>query len=626
VSARQPFSALHEAACPSRALARPCAFQAGRVMALPAFLRRWLLALSLLASCLGALAATPVQTAPSPPPLPLRASAEPLDAWPWMAWLGDASHAWTAEDVWNRRASFQPPPHVGGSLGVRKEAVWLHLPVAVEQPPAEAWVLSIGYSSLQEVDFYLMQDGRVLQHAAMGYLRPQTLQSRASRTPAMRLALAAGERYDLLIRVRTAGPLILPITMSELPVRARLALREQMLQGLLNGLALCLVLYSLLQWIGLREKLFAYYALVVLGSAGFSLQYFGIGAQFLWPGNAWMEMHFAILAGLVALVGSFLFLGHILAPDDPHSRYARAMRAGAALMAAAALAHVLGLLSVRFATALMSLFGMVPTLASLPRAFRRMRRGDDVGGVLLVGWTVYGAAALTLACLVQGWVPVNFWTLHSFQFGATLDMLIFLRVLGLRSAAMRLATHAALVERDTMRSLAHTDALTGLPNRRSLLLALQSALPQCAPDRLVAVYLVDLDGFKPVNDRHGHDVGDELLVAVARRLCDVAGPSQQVARLGGDEFIVLATGLERPEEARALGDRLLHAFDAPFALPRHRIRVGLTVGYALAPLDATDAQELVAQADRAMYQGKQAGKHRLRRGGETAGSPAPTAA
>lgn len=583
--------------------------------------RRWLelgLALALLATCLGALAAP---AAPEPPRMPLRSSAKPLDAWPWMGLLGDASLTLTAEQVWARRDAFQPPPHRGGSLGVRREAVWLHLPVTVEQAPTEAWVLSIGYSSLQEVDFYLLQDGRVLQHAAMGYLRPQTLQSRASRTPAMRLALAGGGRYDLLVRVCTAGPLILPITMSELPVRARLALREQMLQGLLNGLALCLVLYSLLQWIGLREKLFAYYALVVLGSAGFSLQFFGIGAQFVWPGNAWMEMHFAILAGLVALVGSFLFLGHILAPDDPRGRYARAMRAGAALMAAAALAHVLGLLSVRFATALMSLFGMVPTLASLPRAFRRMRQGDAVGGVLLVGWTVYGAAALTLACLVQGWVPANFWTLHSFQFGATLDMLIFLRVLGLRSQALRLATHAALVERDTMRSLAHTDALTGLPNRRSLLLDLQAALPQCAPHRLVAVYLMDLDGFKAVNDRLGHDVGDELLVAVARRLGEVVGHSHRVARLGGDEFIVLASGLEQPEQARALGDALVRAFDAPFALPRHRVRVGLTVGYALAPLDAVAADALVAQADQAMYQGKQAGKHRLRRYGER-GAPA----
>ncbi len=560
-----------------------------------------------------------------PAALRLQPGAGARNVWPAVTLLADATHAMTVQDVWNHRDDFAPPAAPDGALGLRKETVWLRLPLAMDQPPRDPWVAALGYGAMQEVDFYLVRDGQVLQHAARGYLRPATRQSLASRTPEMQLDLAGGLRYDLLIRVHTPGPMILPLSISEQPERSRASQRELLLQGLLNGLALCLILYSLVQWRGQREKLFACYALLALGSAGFSLQFFGVGAQFLWPGQIWPERHFALLSGFIALVGSFLFLSQALASDAPRSRYVRGMRAGAALMAAAAVAHALGLLSVQTATAIMSVFGLVPSAASLPRAFRRMRQGDPVGGVLLMGWAVYGLAAGIFAGMAQGLLPANFWTLHSFQIGSTLDMLIFLRVLGLRSEALRLAAHAALVERDTMRSLAHTDALTGLLNRRGMQLTLQSALAQCDAGRPVAVYLLDLDGFKPVNDRYGHDVGDELLVAVARRLGEVAGPARQVARLGGDEFVVLAAGLEHAGQARALGEALLQAFRTPFALRRHRLQVGLTIGYALAPLDGTAATELLALADMAMYRGKQAGKHRLRRCAEPA-AEAPQAA
>ena len=165
-----------------------------------------------------------------------------------------------------------------------------------------------------------------------------------------------------------------------------------------------------------------------------------------------------------------------------------------------------------------------------------------------------------------------------------------------------------------MRSLAYTDSLTGLCNRRGMQMALQSALAQASPQRLVALYLMDLDGFKPVNDTYGHDVGDDLLVAVGHRLeANVRQHTDLVARLGGDEFIVMARELATPEQAQELGRALLHAFEKPFRLSHLSIQVGLTIGYALAPLDSDDAQHLVRLADAAMYTGKESGKHCIRR-------------
>ena len=128
------------------------------------------------------------------------------------------------------------------------------------------------------------------------------------------------------------------------------------------------------------------------------------------------------------------------------------------------------------------------------------------------------------------------------------------------------------------------------------------------------MYMIDLDGFKAVNDRYGHDAGDELLVAAARRLQASLRASDVVARVGGDEFVVTVSGLHDDPQAQEIGSHLLEAFAEPFALSQQRnCSVGLTIGYALVPLDGEDAKRLLKRADAAMYAGKQSGKRCVRR-------------
>lgn len=543
-------------------------------------------------------------------PLVLTHDRPEVDAWEAITLQADPTYQLSVEDMLNRLGEFKPPVRPGNSLGVHKAAMWLHIPIVAREAQRTSWVVSLGYSSLR-ADLYLAQGGKVLQQARARQSDPAQL---AGRTPAMAFDLQPGQQYDLLVRVQATGPLILPITVSEMPIHLRHALGEQILQGLLNGLAFCLLAYSLIQWVTQRDRMFGFYALVVLGSAGFSLQFFGIGPQYLWPNNPWMDRYSGPAAGLMALTGSFLFLGHTLAGDNPNSRYARTMRVGAGITAAVCIALVLGWLTVPFAIAFMSLAGALPSFISLPAALARVRQKDPIGTTLLVAWIAFGIAAGVMVCLVQGWVSANFWTLHSFQIGATLDMLLFFRVMGLRARAAQVQAQEAMRERDLMQSLANTDPLTGLSNRRGLQHALHAALAHCSPQRLVAVYLMDLDGFKPINDAHGHDVGDDLLVAVGHRLqANVRHQTDLVARLGGDEFIIMARDLATPEQAEDLGRSLLRAFEHPLTLSHLRIQVGLTIGYALAPLDSDDPQGLLRYADAAMYAGKQRGKHSLQR-------------
>ncbi|HNQ10815.1 MAG TPA: diguanylate cyclase [Giesbergeria sp.] len=556
-----------------------------------------------------------------PAPLQLQAQQPAAGLWQALQMLPDPEQRYTAEELLQGGPAFGPMPPTQGTLGVRAEPVWLRIPLELAASAPGRWVLDIDYAPLQRIDLVLASGGRIVQQAALGSHVPFAQRPLPTRSHAVELDLQPGVAYELLLRVQTQGAMVLPLRLSPPAMHAEHALREQMLQGLLTGLALCLWIYSLAQWINQREVLFLQYTLLISGSLLFSLHFFGVGAQYLWGGLPWFEQHASGMSALMATCGSFLFIGQALAAGNPRNRLMRAMRWGAAGTALLALAFALDLFDTRVLAAIVSVLGLVPALMGIPGAVARMRQGDAVGGTLLLAWLVYFVATATVIGVIRGWVPVNFWTLHSFQFGATLDMLLFMRVLGLRSKALRLAAENARTERDTLHWLAHTDPLTNLPNRRGMQEALSNALRLCCHEQQLAVYLLDLDGFKPVNDEHGHDVGDELLVAVARRLQGHVRATDLVARLGGDEFVVVASALESPAQAHDLANKLLDAFHAPFTLSSTKVQVGLTIGYALAPLDAYDAASLLKLADAAMYQGKQNGKFRVQRSTEQLAMP-----
>jgi diguanylate cyclase (GGDEF)-like protein len=244
----------------------------------------------------------------------------------------------------------------------------------------------------------------------------------------------------------------------------------------------------------------------------------------------------------------------------------------------------------------------------IPGAFAKARRGDSVGYWFMAAWVGYFVTGAILVGVTTGRIGADFWSLHAFQFGTVADMLIFMRITVLHSAERHRQAQRAALERDRLHSLAHSDALTGLANRRGLDDALASALAELSPERGVALYMLDLDGFKPINDRYGHEVGDRLLQALAQRLRASVRSADVVARVGGDEFVVVARGISGEKQAQDLAGKLVAALRDPFEVEHHACRVGASVGYALAPRDGTDATALLKVADRAMYAGKQEGK------------------
>lgn len=168
-------------------------------------------------------------------------------------------------------------------------------------------------------------------------------------------------------------------------------------------------------------------------------------------------------------------------------------------------------------------------------------------------------------------------------------------------------------QQQQLEHLAHYDVLTGLPNRVLLADRLQQAMVRSQRNaQSVAVVYLDLDGFKSVNDSHGHNVGDELLVSLSKRMKAALREGDTLARIGGDEFVAVLADLAQQHDCKPVLERLLQAAAAPTLVGEDLLQVSASMGVTLYPQDNADADQLMRHADQAMYQAKQSGKNRYK--------------
>jgi diguanylate cyclase (GGDEF)-like protein len=178
------------------------------------------------------------------------------------------------------------------------------------------------------------------------------------------------------------------------------------------------------------------------------------------------------------------------------------------------------------------------------------------------------------------------------------------------------ATHEDITERRQAEAqinhMAHHDALTDLPNRVLLREQLEAALLRVRRGEFLAILYLDLDHFKSINDTLGHSIGDELLKTVADRLRRCIRETDTIARLGGDEFAIIQTAIEQPSDAATLARRIRDAVTAPFDLDGHQVIADVSIGISIAPNDATDSDQLLKNADMALYGAKSDGRGTFR--------------
>lgn len=222
------------------------------------------------------------------------------------------------------------------------------------------------------------------------------------------------------------------------------------------------------------------------------------------------------------------------------------------------------------------------------------------------------ATAPTVAALATHAFSSHGVTLHTQLFAIEALLVAMITTLSLQSVGhlYRSAVQHHTTEHD-MAQLAKHDALTGLANRLLLRERFQDAVAHALhKGEKVAVHYIDLDGFKAINDHHGHPAGDALLQQVSGRLETTVRGEDTVARLGGDEFIVLQTGIMQNGEAEMLARRIIKKLSAPYAIDGTNMCISASIGIAMMPDAGRDLERLLSRADSALYRSKHGGKGR----------------
>jgi two-component system sensor histidine kinase/response regulator len=370
-------------------------------------------------------------------PLQLDDTVQSVDAWPAVTILNDPGGTLRLDQVLAAQDRFVRPTSARSTLGVGNSVVWLRIPVRVAPGVDGRWVLAIDYAVLNRVDVYVGNEQGFRLYSTLGNLGTDAQGIPGGRIPATLLGLPSGADTTLLLRIENIGAMVVPIALARPGAFHTAALNEQMLQGLLLGLSMCLLLYSLAQWISLREPLFGKFALLVGGTTMFSVELFGLGQQYLWSQHPWMTIHAGGLFSLMASCGAYLFVEQALARPGQDRIFSILMKTGAALTVISALAYGLGWFDVKVLVDIVGTLGVMPMLLGLPGAFGRARRGDPVGLYFLIGWALGFMSALLLSRVISGQADATFWSMHALQFANVLDMLIFMRILGLRTKAMQ---------------------------------------------------------------------------------------------------------------------------------------------------------------------------------------------
>jgi diguanylate cyclase len=256
-----------------------------------------------------------------------------------------------------------------------------------------------------------------------------------------------------------------------------------------------------------------------------------------------------------------------------------------------------------------------------------LRRFESTDGRLhlpSVALWVLAYCASTLLILVLGvrlglTAAQNAGRFFSFQFVALvfedrLNVLVLVSALAIRFAmaghAYRVLSRLSQSEARAKQVAGH-DALSGLPNRFLFNQLVDAEIARCKRKHCqCALFYLDLDHFKQTNDTFGHEVGDRTIVAMTERLSKVLRNGDRFARLGGDEFAVLQTDVADPRDCARLAQRMVDAMSMPFDIAGQHVFMGASIGIALCPQNAANRQELIRQADLALYRSKQAGRNR----------------
>ncbi|WP_303786221.1 diguanylate cyclase [Azovibrio restrictus] len=515
----------------------------------------------------------------------------------YLSVLSDPNGQLSLEEVRARDGDFAALPD-GASFGFVPDVKWLRFSLQAPEGPPRTWWIELAYPSLDRVEFYAPdpQGGwsriRVGDHQPFGE-RPFPYRN-------FILPVEFGGTATFYLRVETADAMTVPLRVWQPESFLAKLAGSEVLMGIYYGILLAMLIYNGAMGLALRDSTYAYYLMANLAILLVVAELNGHAFQFFWPGNLWLADNQHVLIPCFHFVATLLWQRKFLDTARRTPLLHRGVSGVIGLCAGLLLLSLSGFypLANQLVFIVALLFIVILSIITLrclfmgyrpARLFLAAQMAPLLGGLVVVG-------------VGLGLLPGNNFTEYALQAGSAVEVLLFSLGLTARVQHLREEKAAALI-------MAQRDALTGLANRVALddYMARTLATARIRRSRF-AVLLVDLDHFKPVNDSHGHGIGDRLLQAVAQRLRACVRQEDMVARLGGDEFVIVLANLVGTEAADRIAAKVVESLATPFTVAGLELQISASIGVALYPEHGEDAHHLFNRADGAMYQAKQGGR------------------
>ncbi len=520
------------------------------------------------------------------------------------------------------------------NFGYVKGAVWLRIDINSSFRRPQQQLLEFQYAYLDDIRVYIVrQDRTEAMHAGRNV--PVSEWPLANRKPVFPLMLDPGEQLTVYIRGASHAAMAMNVRLMTPLAYSQDNNRTLILLSVYFGMLIALGSYNFLLYLGLKQSIFLFYSAFVFtfGFAASSMN--GIGPLVLWPDSAgWADRvvptGYSVAATLAVMFARRFLKMKYLAPGwDRFLQLAILLWWGGVLLTL--------MVDVQTAIKVMSIQGILTTLSLLSAGIAAVRRQVPAARIFVVAWSLLLVGTALLSIRNTGLLPSNFFTVYSMQIGSAAEMLLLSFALAARFNDLKRQNEKAQTElvntlmqqervleqrvsertseleeaKAQLERMVTEDSLTGLYNRNGLrhhfAQMMKRAYRQHEP---VAVMLIDLDDFKPVNDTHGHEAGDELLRVIAGRMCAELRESDGLGRLGGDEFVVLTDDAGSPLHLQVVAERLLGVISEPVEVVAGKtVIVQASIGICYSFVEGETLKSLLRSADEAMYRVKHKDKN-----------------
>ena len=574
-------------------------------------------------------------------------SSQAIELGPHYQLYVDKQHSLTIEDILSPRNAIEFSALVNGkfNLGYRQETHWFKVSLNNSAPHELKQLLEFNFPLLDDIGVYIVNatSNRILSRYDGGDTRPFSRRVYQNPNFIFPLTLPAQTKFDFYFRIKSKGSMTAGATLWQPDIFPEQNRVEYFYITLYIGLLIGLMAYNFLLFFSLQEVSYLYYVLFS-GSMLFAIGSFnGIWFELLWPTlPLWHNLSVPIsfgLTGMFAALFSKSFLQTISnAPTLNQFFSFIALAFGLAVIASP-------FISLLYIAPIISACAIALAATSILSGLILSARGDKFALIYLIAWILFMVGTAIFAARNVGWLPNTIWTRYGIVFGSALEMILLsfalaqrinylsqeshnsrqetfktknsliavlknserelLHRVKKRTEALETANQKLLVQEDELKKLAHYDPLTGLANRTLVTEQLSLLLTRCKREKIkLAVLFLDLDGFKAINDKYGHQIGDNLLISVSNRLRKILRDSDIIGRLGGDEFIVLietGDGTLKPEQ---VAEKIKKSISRRISIDGYSVGVGVSIGIAIYPTDGESIDTLMSVSDTNMYSDK----------------------